>query len=332
MGFTTFKVAKSHCAAGYGECDSKKLGAAVNTIREHFFSWYEKLELFMDAVECFRVHRFAQDCVGCDEFYRGITLPRHFQNVEAMWVNNYPVRLRSEWREFQIGIVGECECGLQKLDVPGLFPTAIDIRPHHATRLRIRALDVADVGKRFVVRGIAGGGHPVKEEFDLTTDVQETKAEFASIDREAGVIKDLTEGRVVLMDSDNRLLSIYEPEEEIPGYRRIKITGIHDACDVVNIRASRKFFPLYGDDDAVETDSKVAFDSMARYLRLYEQADKTSESLKAEKDHYATAFGILTGAKSRERGKSTEAALRIESPHFGGGQRLNRFGPMRRVF
>ena len=332
MGYTLFSTAKSWCAPGYGDCDPKKLADVVNRIREHFYNWYQTLELFMDAAECFRLQRFASDCQDdrCNEFYRGITLPRHMQQVEAMWLNNYPVKLRSEWREYQTGMTGECDCRLEKYDVPGRFSTAIDINRRYPKRLKVRAFDPADAGKRFAVRGTASTGQPVVEEFKLSTDVQESQWEFAAIDQEAGIIKELTAGRVALVDDDGKLLSIYEPDEEVPAYRRIKITGMDESCDVVNIRASRRYFKLYGDDEAVEIDSEVAFDAMARYLKLYQMSSKTSESLKQEKDYYATAFNMLTGAKSRERGKATQANVVIATPQFGGGRTLNRMGSTRR--
>lgn len=330
MGYTTFQQAKAFVEPGYGTCEPVKLAKAVNAIRGHFFNWYQELALFLDAVECFRVHRFFADCNDCNSSFLGVTLPRDFQTVEAMWYNDFPLRLQSSWREFHTGISPECDCRLQKFDIPGTFTTAVDLDSKVPKRVGVKALEAADEGKRFVIRGVAGTGQPYTHEFTLSTDLQETPSPMRSIDRAGGIIKAQTVGRVLLVNETGELLSIYEPDETVPGYRRIKITGLRDGCETVNIRAARRFFPLFGDDDVVETDNERAWDAMARYLRLYERTDKTSDTLRAEKDHFQTAFKMMTGEKSRDIGRGTEGSVTIVTPSFGGAQQLNRIGRFRR--
>lgn len=326
MQYCTFLQAKGFIESGYGTCDSVKLGKAVNTIRRHFFNWYQEVALFLDVVNTFRVHRFYVDD-RCHDFYRGVTLPRDFQTVEAMWWNDWPVKMLSSWREFQVGISPECDCRLQKLDVPGLFSTAVDLDPNRPQRVKFRALNEVDNGKRIIIRGDASTGQPVSQEFQLTNEIQETSWPMRSINRMGGIVKDATAGRVTVSAEDGTLLAILEPDETVPAYRRIKITGLGD-CDVVNLRASRRFFNLTADDDVAETDNEPAWDAMARFLRLYERTDKTRESMATEKDHYGVAMKMMIGDKAREEGKANQASLTLVTPRFGGGRRLNRGGRM----
>lgn len=314
MAYERFSVVKGWVRSGYGECDTDTLAEVVNAIREHLYSWYADLPLFLDAAECFQLHDFCVNCNACSDTYKGITLPRDFLTVEAMWWNDWPIVLQNEWREFQVGMSSECDCKLEKFDVAGRFPTAMDLRYQHPKKLRALAVRSADAGKKLKIRGINGAGVPHEYTFTLTTQAQNSPDQFRSINQVGGVVKDATVGRVILADEDDRLLSIYEADETMPAYRRIKITGLREGVHCVNIRAARKFYPLTDDDDVVETDNRMVFDSMARYLRLYRKADKTGDDLRAEKDHYATARGLMMGTVSREIGKSTRTELVIATP------------------
>lgn len=297
----------------------------VNTIRQHWFSWYQEMALFLDATECFAVQDFFLDCTRCQDGYRGVTLPRDFQAVEAMWLNSFPIRLHSSWREFQIGLSPECDCRLQKFDLPGGFCTALDITARAPKKMRVMAVEKKDAGKRFVLRGTDAVLRPFSQEFSLSTFPQETEMQLSAIQPAGGVVKDRTEGPVFLLDEDNRLISRYEPDETVPTYKRIKITGLPDDCQAVNIRAARRYFPLYNDDDVVESDNAAAFDAMARYLRLYEKSDKTREDLAGAALHLQTAVKLMMGDKARELGQATQASVTIQTPSFG-GRRLNRLG------
>lgn len=327
MGYILLSQAREFISPGFGECDPAKLTQAVNQIRQHMFGWYRDVALFLDAVECFRVQNYALNCNDCSDTYSGITLPREMQQVEALWFNDFPVQLYSGWREFQQGISPECDCRLQKLDVPGVFCTFADLVVGHPKKLIVKAFEEVDRGKRFVVRGRTVAGNPFVHEFRLDTEPQETPDLVKSIDS-AGILKSPTVGRVVLADEEGRLLGLYEPEQTVPTLKRIKITGLPSDCSAVNVRASRRYYPLVGDDDVVETDNEVALDSMARYLRLFRRSDKSAADIRTEKDFYATAMSMMLGEKKRDEGRGTRAEIRMATAPFGGmsGRSLNRFG------
>lgn len=314
MGYTTFQTAKSWIAEAWGQCNDDSLGDALNRIREQLYNMYADLPLFLDAVECFRVHRFCLDCNTCSQSYLGFTLPRECQTIEAMWYNDWPVALRSSWREFQVGIAPECDCRLQKFDVPGFFSLAIDLPHNRATHIQLVALNPADYGKRIVIRGEDSAGRPYSEEFRLAERPVRSSIGLKFINPQGGVIKEVTNGRVLLMDDDSRIYGQYEPDETVPSYKRVKVVGLPSGCDVVNVRCARRYFPLHGPDDVVETDNRSALDSMARYLRIYTKSDKSREDLSIEKDHLATARAHLFGQLSREVGKATRQDVRIVTP------------------
>lgn len=330
MGYTTLSTVKQWVKPGLGDCNEDALEEAVNFIRQHLYNWYSDVPLFLDAVQCFRVHQFAVDCNGCNDCYDGITLPRDFQTVEAMWWNDWPITLRNDWREYQTGISPECSCNLEKIDVAGRFPTAVDLSTCHPKKLRALAVRAADAGKKLKVRGVGAAGDPLTHEFTLTVNPQDSPEAFKSIERHGGVIKDVTLGRVVLADEDSNLLSTYEADETVPSYRRIKITGLPNGTRCVNIRAARQYYPLTDDDDIVETDIQAVFDSMARYLRLNRKADKSGDDLRSEKDHYATARGLMLGHISRDQGKATRTEVTIATPSMLRTSGLNRTRAFRR--
>lgn len=329
MQLTTFKQAKAFCSPGYGQCDDAVLAEVVNSIRRHWYAWYQQVHLFIDAIGCFRVQRFCLDCNDCHLAYVGVTLPREFQTVEAAWWNDWPLHLKSEWWEFQHGISSECDCRIMKSDVPGSFSTVADILPNTNVPLLIAIENPADAGKRLVIRGLGAGGQPLTVEVVLSMQPQQTVEFFSSIAHRGGIVKDVTMGRVTLMDATGRIYGRYEPDETMPSYRRIKLGGLRDGCDVVNIRAARKFYPLVGDDDVAETDNQPAWDSMARYLRAFRMTDKTGSALAAEQNYLATAKAMMMGDVAREQGGGTQAEITIRTPTFG-GRNLTRTGAFRR--
>jgi hypothetical protein len=329
MGYATLSQVKEFVRAGYGTCEDSSLVEVINSIRQEWYYWYAEISLFMDAVECFQVHRFCFDCNSCQDSYLGVTLPREVQQVEAMWHNDWPVTLRSGWREYQTGITPECDCRLQKFDVPGAFSTVRDIAFNCPVELIAVATHRDDVGKVLKIRGFNATGVPMSAEIVLSLEPVRTADAFKSIDGRGGIIKPVTTGRVILTDSKGCVYGRYEPDETVPTYRRIRITGLPGDCSAVNIRASRRFYPLFGDDDVVENDNRPAFDAMARYLRLNRRTDKDSASMAAERDFLGKAKAMLTGEKSRETGKGTSGNLRMQTAVFR-GHRLNRFGGGRR--
>lgn len=325
MGLTTFGIAKTWVEPGYGDCNGAVTGEVVNAIREHFFAWYVEVRLFLDVIECFRVHRYCMDCDACRDSYLGITLPNQAINIEAMWLNDWPVRIHNSWREYQTGLTPECECNVRAIEMPGAFCTFADIAPGAPIELYAVATSSSDWGKRLVITGKDVAMADRRETLVLASEPVRTEFAFRSINHRGGILKDITAGRIRLMDADGNTYGIYEPHETVPSYRRQKITGVGVDCSNVNVRSARRFVPLFGDDEVVETDNRMAFDAMARYLRNYRKVEKTRETLVSEKNDLATARQMIIGSKAREEGGATQVDVAIASPVFR-GRTLNRFG------
>lgn len=288
----------------------------VNTIRQTLYSWYSEIAVAVDAEQCFEVQDFCLDCNDCNDSYRGVTLPRDFQTVEAMWYDSAPVELWGRWREWQQGMSNPKDCGLDSYVVGNTFPTERDILPNHPRSIIVSPLDAADVGKTILIRGTAIGGAPFEERLELCNMPVKTSQHLMSLNRPGGVVKDVTLGRVVIAEEGGRVLSIYGPDETVPAYTRIKITGLPDGCRHVNIRAARKYVELYEDSDVVESDNKLLWETMARWLKLNRKEGRNREDVTSENAYFAQAKGLLLGDKSREIGKSQQAVLNIVSPRI----------------
>lgn len=321
MGYTTFRAVKDAMEDAAGGCDEQTLSDLVNGARHRFYLMYDEVALFLDAIECFRLQRFSAECNDCNDSFLGITLPREMQRPEAIWFNAWPIRIRSDWREWQTGISPECACGLECIDIPGSFSVAVDLACD--AELEVVAFAPEDHGKEVIIRGVDTFGRPSEQRLILGNGIVTTGVKMKSIDRRGGFQKPTTKGRVMLRAKGGKMLAMYEPDETMPAYRRVKITGINDECESVNIRGSRRYFPLFGDDDVVESDNIPAFDAMIRYLRIFRKANKAPQDLVVEKDYLSTAKMMMLGEKSREQGKSVQAEVMIASPRFG-ARRLNR--------
>lgn len=312
MSFTLFMQARQFVARGAGECDKDALTRIVNAVRQEWYSWYAKLPLFRFVQECFEVQTFPVDCSRCNETYLGITLPRDYDNVEALWFDGRRVEIFDRWRQWQYGMSQPCDCRLESFDM-GEFATERDILLGCPKRIGFSALDSRDKGKRFAIQGLTEFGVPFKQDYHLTDVPQYTAPALKSLKQQGGIVKDLTVGRVVVSEEGGRVLSILAPDETIPTYRRIKITGLPDDCANVNVRAARRFTMLYDDFDVVETDNANAWEAMARAQRIEGKPQKDGADLQAIKADKALAMGLLSGDLSRKEGKSVRADLRVVS-------------------
>lgn len=299
-----------------GECDRTKLITWLNQARERMYQLYAEIALF-EINECFEVQTFCVDCNACSDAYSGVTLPREYQTVEAMWYNDSPVELFSSWREWQRGMSPYCACGLEKVDVPGLFSSERDPLPKNPKRLSVHAMLTADIGKTVTIRGVDVFGVQRVQSFQLKLTPQFTENAMRSLAAGAGFTKTRTEGGVVLAEEGGRMLSVYAPDETMPGYKRIKISGIRANCARVNIRGARRYFPVFRESDVVECDNRTAFEEMTRFLKINRKQNKDRNDIAVSAHHFNQAKGALLGDRSREIGKSTSADLRIETPSFG---------------
>ena len=312
MHYALLSQAQQWISAAYGTTDAAVLLEAVNAIRREWYAWFESTQLFVDIEECFEVQKFAFDCNDSRKCYRGITLPFGWESPSAIWFNDRPVQLFDRWRVWQNGIDSPRDCGLSKFDVADTFPTERDLSPGVPAKLTVTALDARDVGKKVVIRGTSIFNAPFQQEFELSLQPQATTYELRALAQPGGFVKGVTEGRVVLAVEGGRVLSIYSPAEQVPSYKRIRIEGLPDGCQHVNIRAARRYIELFDPFDVVESDNQVAWASMARALRLNQKSERTQQDMQSEAAYRTQCRGMLLGDKSRTEGKSTVTDVAFE--------------------
>ena len=123
MGYTTLGEALKWLEEPTGKTvkDNRcELVDKLNRIRQHFYLLYGQIDLFMDGEECICVQEFPLDC-NCKESYLGITLPPEYDGVEAIWLNDVPIKMYDRWREYRAGIKSTCSTKLAMYDVAEFF-------------------------------------------------------------------------------------------------------------------------------------------------------------------------------------------------------------------
>lgn len=320
MSFALLTTAKRYVSEGSGETDPDKLTEIVNKIRQEWYSWYERLPLFRFAEECFEVQCYPERCLtpGCTDFYYGFSLPNEYAAVEALWIDGQRVEFFDRWRQWQYGMSPPCDCGLSAVEV-GRYATERDLSPGISSRIAFTALDSRDKGKVIEIRGVTNLGRPFREKYTLDTVPQCTPELLCGISAMGGIVKDLTYGRVVIAEEGGRVLAMLNPQDAMPQFRRMKISGLPNDCNNVNVRVARRYAPVFDDRDVVETDNQRAWSAMARAQRLEDKPTKTREDLQSIAVDKATAEAMLRGENVREVGRSVQVDIRVPAPKIGRG-------------
>lgn len=170
-----------------------------------------------------------------------ITLPRQFATIEGFSICNFPGIIRNEFFEFQgtsYGILGPDDCIGKTLVPRGLSPTFDDF--FGTTQKAKVYCDIQETpGAYILLQGFdqnfnwiqtqVGGIWIDGERIPLTTSPQISVNYFTSI---TAVQKPITNGNVRIYSYDIpsganvRAISIYEPDETLPQYRRYMIPGL----------------------------------------------------------------------------------------------------------
>jgi hypothetical protein len=315
MGYARFADVKQWVAEPYGSTDDARIVNVVNRIRQWLYDTYPTF--FRDAVECFEVQEFPVQCNPCGQTYAGVTLPRHMQQVEAIWIQNRPIPMFSFWREYQRGIEERMECGLREIDQGSNFCTERDFPPgERAHKVKVLCVDRRDEGKTLILHGTDYTGADFEQTISLHQQYTLSTVPLLGLSRTNGIVKEPTVGCVIVSQEDGRILTRIAPDETVPSYRRIKIVGLPRGCQQVNILASRRYTPLFNDFDVVESDNNSGFQEMARYFRLNEKPVKTSDDLRTIQLAITQARQFFEGQKQREVGKGAISQLSILSPRF----------------
>jgi hypothetical protein len=275
----------------------------ANDIRQHFYMLYEKVQMFMDIEECFCVKKFTYHCDPCGRHYLGITLPSYMQQIEAMEVSGRPVTLFNKWREFNAGFAARAGCKVQAEDMGDGFCTELDIGDCPLP-VKIKVHDQKDCNKSVRFIYYDAGNLECTEEFRLSVGYTATQTGAVRFKNPAGIVfsHPLEGGAIIaLCDERSTIISEVYPGETIPSLRRHRLVNVCEN-DVVRLRASRRYTPLYFDHDIVETDNKQAFVEMALSFKFTRSQSTDPQVLQKGAWHEARAKAYLLGEKARDEG------------------------------
>jgi hypothetical protein len=329
MGYTTFSTLLDWLQEPYGltvRDNRHELARKANDIRQHFYLLYEKVQMFMDLEECFCVQRFTNHCDPCGGHYFGFTLPPYIQQVEKMDIAGAPITLLGRWRGYRADFRGRAGCRLESSDLGDGFCTERDIGDCPVP-VKFIALSPRDCGKTVRVSYYDEIGKEACETITLAPGYTATSSKVARFKHPCAIVfsAQLEGGVIVAACTDaSPILSEYCPGELIPNMRRRALTNVCER-DVVRVTASRRYTPLYHDQDIVETDNKQAFVEMALSFKFTRSQSTDPQLLQKGAVHEQRAKQYLLGDKARDEGGAVVRRVNML------GKRVHRSGlPTRR--
>jgi hypothetical protein len=214
-----------------------------------------------------------------------ITLPREVETVYGVNINGNPSVGFGQLFNFHLNGLGDkcTPCGWSWQDMGGFHSVYRDIAT--PSRLVAYVSSPADNGKELIVHGFDSSGNPLRREVNgqwLPGYQVPTIYGYAIPDSTApvvaritGVVKDATAGPVRLstIDSDGvsgQVLAVYEPDEKLPQYRRIKLNRTACWVRIAYRRTTPLFTSIY---DRVPLKSRIGFLLAFRAVKFYSETD-----------------------------------------------------------
>jgi len=279
--------------------DRLKVLGYVNKYRNLLHTLYDDFKLFDNIFHCIAVTEFPQICADCcHPTYRGVTLPNDILAVEAVYSYGHPLTIRSRWRESHTGI-GIGRNRVETILMPEQFATERELTA--VTRIKIFTEHEDDAGKHVYVEAIDSCGKPTKVCFKLIGNGFAVSRQKIKKILSVSLPAD-RKGSLILSQIDNYDLSIYDPWESVPSYRRLKLP----ACtNVVLIQGAKKFRKIYFDHDIVEVGDALVIESAAKYFKYGDKGLDAKEINRAKSD-LADMGKFLSGLMSRHTGKAIQ--------------------------
>jgi len=269
-----------------------------------------------------------------------LTLPREIETVEAWALDHDPHQVRGEWYEFLElgpGLQGDSHrAGWQLIDDGEVV--SFDQPAGTGQKLAVYC-DVTEA---------SGASILVKYYREDTKEKQRTVVSSVNMEGEVitfaaagnyvlstqtvmagglyGVIKPATKGVVRLFAYDTvaltyRPLAVYEPDEQIPVYRQVRIPSLANLNKVgqtphsVTVLAKFRFIPARVDNDFIQIPSLEA-------VRLGAQAILREESndIQGAAQYWSLAFNLLNAQLAHFLGSGMVSPIRfVGADVFGGG-------------
>lgn len=219
---------------------------------------------------------------------RCITLPREVETVTAVNIGGHPTIGYGTLFNFHMNGMGDCRkrCDWSWQDQGAWHYTYRDIIEPKKLVAQLQLPD--DNGKQLIIYGYDSAGQKLRRQVDgvwmdgyqvptiFGVAVADTSAPV--IARITGIFKEMTAGSIKLSTQDNVLLGIYEPDETIPQFRRIKINFPATWVRVAYMRHNPVFQSRF---DHVPMRSRMAF-LLGVQARKFYSSEKVVEAQQFE--------------------------------------------------
>lgn len=221
-------------------------------------------------------------CTSGDD--RCITLPREVETVIAVNIGGRPTLGYGTLFNFHLNGMGDCRrsCDWSWQDQGAWHVTYRDLS--EPRRLVAHLQTAEDNGSQLIVYGYDTDGNKLRRQVDgqwldgyqipTIYGVAVPDTEAPTIARITGLFKEKTAGSIRLVTEDNIVLGVYEPDEEIPQFRRIKINRGASWVRIAYMRKNPVFTSLY---DHVPLRSRVGF-LLGLQARKYYSNEKLAEA------------------------------------------------------
>lgn len=214
-----------------------------------------------------------------------LSLPREVGVVYAINIGGKPTLGKGELFNFHLNGPGDCtnSCSWSWQDLGGLHPTYQDISTPN--KLVAYISSEADNGKKVVVYGYDKQGNKLGSTvagkfvpgYQLPTiyGYALPDEDAPDVARVVRIVKEPTEGpvRIATIDSDGnegQLLTVLEPDERFPQYRRVKLGR---KCDWVRIAFRRASETFSNQTDHVMLRSRLGFLLALQARKSYHEKD-----------------------------------------------------------
>lgn len=243
-----------------------------------------------------------------------LTLPRGVSRLINFGICNtaYPIQNQFyNWQEFSAGSIGPSSCSgrcdLRESIDDGSYPTMRDLDSDSDPMiLRLYPTDQRDVGKRVLIQGVDANGTTLRS-LDNGIDVQGiyvtlqtpfVDTDFTmggnSLSKLTGIQKDITVSDVRLFQvntatAEQTALSVFEPSEQVPWYRRYRLAGLPGNCcpgaTTVQVSAIAKldFIPVSVDQDYLLISNLPALKAACESIRYSEMDSPQAQQMAASK-------------------------------------------------
>lgn len=233
--------------------------------------------------------------------YPGFTLPDDMASISAAWIEHDSTTLRSRWREKHTGILSHSALELQVVPMMHTSVTEADLSCGPQL-LQVRPCLPCDDGKIVEIK-VCVGQKTKKISFSLSSETWKTTRSGVTSIEQVTLPADLC-GSVTLREAGGRLLSIYQPGNEVPAYQRYKVATTCTSDHII-LKGPKIFRDVFDDNDIVEVGDRAVLRHAASYLRYSENTTDVADLRRAKYDE-GLMRQHLNGVMARLDGEQTE--------------------------